>query len=444
VSKAGHRRGLLVGGVDDRVGRQCDSGDNPMNMDDLKAKVNSAKDSASTDVEQLPSVNLTPECAIEGEIVDIGFTGDVTSDQNIRVQDGRGGDFVFTLKNPTVVSGTLFEALGRRDAEDNLIRNQQASYYPFGVGGSGPSVDFRLVPDAWQQEPHVNEMVKQLDGDYTQVGISQYNHDYASAEVESFDSVLENYDRVEVFVGKQAGRMMIQGTDTALGEAAYVTDDGGVNNGIVEYPETYGTPEHGDGDPNPRCAGQPILHPELDGESVTLVYHFGDMNISGGDDDDDEGTRRRRKHFGDILWETDGHRTFVLTDPGNRPLDPQPSVRDRDPFLAFDTPPNVTDTESTTDGGTDTDGGGDTDTGTDGPSFNFGELGGGEDTGLSMSDLDPDTAAFVDQTASWVTDKGGIDGAFDDFESVVTGAREDGDIGEYTADELRPLIEERA
>jgi len=418
-----------------------------MNMSDLKAKVNEAKDSASTDAEQLPSVNLTPECAIEGEIVDIGFTGDVTSDQNIRVNDGRGGDFVFTLENPTVVSGTLFEALGRDDAEDNLIRNQDAAYYPFAVGGNGPSVDFRVVPDNWESEPHVDKVVKDLgDEDFEQIGISQYNHDYPSGEVESFDSALDAYDRVEVFVGKQAGRMMMQGVDTALGEAAYVTDDGGVNEGIVEYPETYGTSEHGENDPNPRCAGQPILHPELDGESVTLVYHFGDMNISGGDDDDDEGTRRRRKHFGDILWETDGHRTFVLTDPGNRPLDPQPDLRERDPFLAFDTPPSVTDGDTDADGSsggaTDTDSDAGTDTGADGPSFNFGELE-DEDTGLSMSDLDPDTAAFVDEIAAWAADQGGIDAAFDDFTSVVSGTRDEGDIGDYTADELRPLVEER-
>ena len=135
---------------------------------DLESKLDEAREGSSNggnsnDYDELPRVKLTPTAAIGGTIVDVGFTGDPYEEQNYKGGEGYGGDFVFTIEDPEVVRGRLFEALGRTEAEDNLVRNLDGDdYYPFDVDRytGGPTSSFRVVDEEGSDASHIGELVK--------------------------------------------------------------------------------------------------------------------------------------------------------------------------------------------------------------------------------------------------------------------------------------------
>ena len=420
---------------------------------DLESKLDEARQgsgndgsSGSTDYEDYPRVKLTPTAAIGGTIVDIGFTGDPYEEQNYRGGEGYGGDFVFTLEDPEVVQGQLFEALGRTDAEDNLVRNLDGeSYYPFDVDRytGGPTSSFRVVDAQGSDASHISEMVKKLDGDYDQVGVAPFGTEYP-AQPTTFDDALDEYDRVEVFVGSQAGRMMMQSLDVSQGTSAYIRDDGSKTGGLIEFPRNYrGDGWSADEGPHPRVARitGPQLHPELEGEPIVLFKHFGDALTDDDEedaDDDDESSDRYRKHYGDVLWD-DGDGGVILTQEDA--LDPAlDDIEDTEQWLEFHEPDGGWGDD---DGGAGADG---DDTG--GSTFDFDELdeGGDDETadddgGLTMSELDKNTYGFVQEARAYAEQSGGIDEAFGSWESTVQSAIDGGEIEAYDPAELRTLVE---
>ena len=414
-----------------------------MGFENLESKLDEARqgNGGSNDYEELPRVKLTPEVAIGGTIVDVGFTGDVEDEQNIRGGSGYGGDFVFTLEDPEVLTGTVFEALGRTDAEDNLIRNIDSSYYPFDVDryNGAPTRDFRVVPDDWEDTEHVSEMVKKLDGDYTDVGIAPFGTEFPGKPT-TFDDALESFEKIEVFAGGQAGRIMMSALDTMGARSAYYDDEDRLVPGLIEYPRDYGTADWSpsDGSLYPRAIRSPVLHPELEGEDIALFLHFGDMAIDADaeeddaeDDADDSGGGQYRKQYGDVLWD-DGNGGVILSqeDVLEPNVDP---VSDVYTWMEFHEPESGF--------GTSDDGG------DGGSSFSAledamgGDGGDDGDDELTIDDLDGDTRAFVDEVSGFAAEKGGIDAAFDDFDAMVSESAEQGEIGDYSPAELRPIVE---
>ncbi|MDB9247418.1 hypothetical protein PN419_00150 [Halorubrum ezzemoulense] len=419
-----------------------------MSFGDLESKLDEAREGSSTgggsnDYEEYPRVKLTPTAAIGGQIVDIGFTGDPYEAQNIRGADGYGGDFVFTVEDPTVVRGQLFEALGRTEADDNLIRNIDPSYYPFDVDryNDAPTRDFRVVDGASTDADHISEMVKKLDDDYEAVGIEVYGTEFPAQPIDDFDDALEAFDRVEVFVGGQAGRMMIQSVDKTQGVSAYIRDDGSKTGGLIEFPRDYGTddwnPSGGSDYPRVARVTGPQLHSELVGEDIVLFQHFGDLDLDDeGDEADDEGDDdsggQYRKHYGDVLWD-DGDGGVILTQEDA--LDPETDdIDDNENWLEFHEP----------DGGWGSDDGDSRSSSDDsGGSFDFDELDGGDDGGeteLTLDDVDADTRNFVREAAEYASGSDSIDDAFSDFDAMVESAVDDGEIGDYTPEEVRTLV----
>ena len=424
---------------------RCETEENPTMFDGLESKLEEAREGTggsgddSQDYEEYPRVKLTPTAAIGGEIVDVGFTGDPYEDQNIRGGEGYGGDFVFTLENPTVVQGSLFEALGRSEADDGLIKNIDADYYPFDVDryNGAPTTDFRVVDSAGVDAQHISESVKKLDGEYQPVGIEVFGTEYPATDIPDFEDALEEYDRVEVFVGSQSGRMMMQSLDATQGVSAYIRDDGSKTGGLIEFPRDYGTDDwnpRGDSD-YPRVARVtgPQLHSEMEGEEIVLFKHFGDISLDdeedeAADDGDEDDGSGYRKQFGDVLWD-DGNGGVILTQEDV--LDPETDrIEDTEQWLEFHEP----------DGGW---GGDDESDGDDG--FDFDELDGGDDadeTELTIEQVDDaDTREFIRQGAEYAAGADSIDDAFSDFEGMVESAMDDGEVDdEYTVDEIRNLM----
>lgn len=417
-----------------------------MNMDQLKSKLDGAEGASSGGIEyeDRPRVNITPEVAIRGEIVSISLAGSTSDQNNIRAANGQGTDFVLSIRNPEVVNGTIFEATGRTDADDNLIRNVDYSEWPNVLEGP-PSSDFRVVPENWESASHMGEYVEKVGDDYEQVGIEQYGNSFAATEVDGFDSALEQYDIIDVFVGKRPGRIIAASLDISQGLSAYPSD-GGIQEGLIEFPQAYGTNAY---DPTvdgyPRATTQPLLHSEVAGEEITMLYHFGDMDDDwdDADEEDDEGGQYRT-HFGDILLHTerDGEQVDLkLSDLSGPVLDPELDRRDEDNVIL-----RYHDEDT---GGTSSSNG--ASTSSSGSSFDFDELDDSQpatdsdDTNVTFSDLDPDTATFVRGAVEYVEGTGmGVD-AFDDFESVVETAKEDGDIpGDYGAGTLAGIVNSEA
>lgn len=175
-----------------------------MSFDDLEDKLDAAREGtggqSDDDYEDRPRVKLTPVAAIGGTIRDVYFTGDTSAEQNIR-GDGYGGDFAFVLEDPEVVKGQLWEALGRDEAEDNLISNLDPSFYPFDVDRNNdkPTRDFRVVDEQGEDAQHISDLAKKVDGSYEQVGIEIYKTEFPATPAE-FDDALTEHDAVDVFV----------------------------------------------------------------------------------------------------------------------------------------------------------------------------------------------------------------------------------------------------
>lgn len=420
-----------------------------MAFTDLEEKLDEAREGSasdgSTDYEEYPRLKLTPEAAVGGTIVDVGFSGDIADEQNIR-GEGWGGDFIFTIEDPTLIRGQLFEAGLRSEAEDKLIKNIDGDLYPFSVdrNSGAPTRDFRAVPSDWEDSTHVSEMVKSIDDDYEQVGIEPFGVEYPAEPVDDFDDALDEYDRIDVFVSGQAGRMMMTAIDATLAQSAYIDSDGNKTRGLIEYPPNYGTNDWDyEDDAYPRAARNPELHPDLVGEDIALFLHFGDMDITGDgedaddeSDDDDDDQSGYRKQYGDLLWDSDDG-PVVLTQEDDV-LEPQSDeIPAQAMWLEFHEPDNGWGGDNSTNGSSDNG---------SGESFDFDELddGGSDDDSsdaTTIDDLDADTREFVREAAQYASQTGGIDEAFEDFEEVVTNAVDSGEIAEYDASTLRTIID---
>jgi len=307
-------------------------------LDDGGQTDNNSNSGSGDDGPRPPSVNLVGESAIAGEIVDVGFAGDLETVGNLYGDgDGSyGGDFVFVLENPEVVSGTLFEARNRRDAPDNQVGNLDRNPYDFSVNLSGgkPSADFKVLPPNWDDSDvgHVGDMAKKVGGEYQQVGIEAYDSPFPSTDT-TFEDALEQYDRVRVFVGSRAGRIMAESLDVLQGKKARPTTDGYIN-GVLEE----------DSEGNGRVASRPILHSELEGEQIAMMVHFGDMPdrvaslgfpTESEDGKNDEGNRTK---YGDVLWQpSDDHRSATVLSRESYVLEAEDARADeRYCYLAFD------------------------------------------------------------------------------------------------------------
>ena len=394
----------------------------------------STGDSSTADIETNPRMKLSPIAAVTGEIVDVGFTGDVFDEQNIR-GEGFGGDFVFTLKNPSIERGALFEAHGRRDAEDGLAKNLTDS--DIDIDGRTPTRDFRLVDEAVDGESYIDEVVKEVDGEYTDVGISIFGSDFIGGECDDLTAALDatGHDKIDVFVGGQAGRMMMSSIDATLNASAYFRDDGSMQAGMVEYPRDYGTNDWNPdaGSNYPRAARRPVLHPEVEGNEVTLFYHFGDLQGAvEGDDGDANNSTTYRKHYGDLLMENDDG-VVVLTQMDDV-LEPDFELVDEaTTWIEFEDPPS---------GDERTDSGGAASNGSSDGDVSFSALESADET-TQISDLDPQAQEFAEQAAGIAADTdGGVDGAFGSFEDTVAEAQDQGELpGEHSPAAIRAAVE---
>ena len=405
---------------------------------DDEASTDTDDSTASTD--RNPRVKLVPPVVLGGTVTDVMFLGDISAPQNVQGSDDwrDHGDFVITLEDPEVVSGTVFEAAGRRDAEGGRVENMTA---PFLDGARRPRRDFLVVQDDWEAHANIEESVEKMDGEYQPVGVEQYGTQFVGEPTDLSEALdATDHDAVDVFVGKDAGRAIVHSIDAAPRKSAFIRDDGEKAQGLVEYPRNYGTDEYtpSEDDPYPRVAAPPVLHPDLQGEQIALVAHYGDIEtaLNGGvDDDGDEGYR---KHYGDVMLETESGPQIISR--GDGVLDAAwDAVEDRTPYLSFHEPDEGW-------------GGADDDTESDeSGTSTFSALeqataDGGRDeseqTGLTMDDLDADTRAFVEQVSELASEHGGLEAAIGNFEQTVTETQNAGEISdEFTAAELRPLVE---
>lgn len=398
-----------------------------MSFANLEEKLDDAKAQSGTDNrETYPRVKLTPEAAVGGTIVDVGYTGDTSIEQNIRGGESYRdeGDFVFTLEDPEVIRGTLFAAQMREEAEDNLAKNFDDPY-PFDA--RTPSRDFRVVPENWESVSYIDESAEKIDGEWEDVGIDIYGSQFVGHPADSFDDALSEYDRVQVFVGGQAGRIMMRSLDVMQQTAAYIDSEGTKVPGLVEFPLDY----NNGSEMNPRAATRPEIHPALEDAQIGLFLHFGDLDLDGEEtDDEDDGEDRYSKHFGDVLWDSDDG-THILTQEDDV-LEARPDETDRPTYLTWHEP----------EGGFGSSDEGDEGESDDGSSFDFDELDGDDEGGLTMGDLDSSTTDFVYEAAEFAEQSGGIDGAFDNWDETVDKAIVQGEIEDRDADELRTLVEE--
>lgn len=433
-----------------------------MSFNDLEnaldnADESSTDDATSTDTDDqydaVPRVKLTPEASIGGTIVDVGFTGDLYDKQNIR-GDGYGGDFVFRLENPTVPTGTVFEATGRTDAPNNLAKNMTGDEFSFNA--RTPTRDFRVVPDDWNESPNVDEAVRKVDGEYTPVGIEVYGSEFVGEPVDDIDDALTEYDAVEVFLGGQAGRLMMQSLDAALSTSAYF-DGSDKTAGLIEFPSEYATDDWSPKDGEfPRAARQPVLHPELDGEKVLLKLHFGDQDPSGDG---------YMKHYGDVVWDNGDGGTVLTPKGGTHPLTEDTSVvNEKSLWMEFHEPDGGwtnTDTDDDDDGSdalndyaSDTSNSTSTSTssndgdGNDGDGDDFSVLDESTatepDGGAALPDFDDRTNAFIDKVVEQAVNVGSLDDAFRrDVTDIISQSMDAGEIGEYDVTDVEAAIHDR-
>lgn len=225
-----------------------------------------------------PRVKPRPQTIFDAEeIIDLGFTGDFTEEQNLR--GGRWQDMgaaVLTLKNPVVVEGDIWVNEGGddyrvldMDAEDvsENIEKDGDDYVTNGVSISSSDFD--------------GEQVEEIDAP-----ISDYEDEgsIANADAHAQTGITEDDTVVRLFLGKGTGQHLLRVLDCLGGVSAYYTDPEDENDydaqtkGLVEFPNDYGTDGY---DPNgdddfPRIARLPTLREDLEGESVRFVMTFRD------------------------------------------------------------------------------------------------------------------------------------------------------------------------
>lgn len=427
-----------------------------MGFAELEAKIEDESDDTTDDFEQLPTVQPSATTAISGELISLGFTGATDETQNISGLGGRG-DFVVTLRQPTALLGSVWEALGREQAEDGIISNDDGSNYPFDVDRQwGPTKDFRVVDvptDDSEFGRNVSDMAKRVDGSYEQVGVEVYGSEYPSKPVGDATGVDNPVDIpedvVEVRLTGKAGRRIVQNLD-AVDESAYVNEDGETSDGLIEYPENYQGDDYdarrGD-DMFERTARFPALHPELEGEEIVVYLRYPSGSSEGGN---------YSPVFGEVLL-NDADDVADMTMLSARENDGMFDERTdliEDHWTYCDFPHNV-DRLDLDDSETDTSDGdtsGDTDTDDD-DGFDFNELdpSSGDDStevAVSMTDVEPVTQGFIEQAADTVAARDGDSPSdvFGDWESVVENAVESDEIPSEDGDAamLSTLVEQEA
>lgn len=401
-------------------------------------------DSNDGDYERYPRIKLASTSAIRGTIVDVGFTGDPFDKNNIRGADDyrKEGDFVVTLEDPEIQSGALFEAAGRDNTAENLAADMDASDLPVD-GVRTPSRDFRLVDPGLTDCSHIEESVEKIDGDYEPVGVEIYGSQFVGQQVDSFSEAMNEYDRIDVFLSGQGGRMVTQAIDATLAQSAFIREDGSKATGFCEFPRDYGTPEYDPTDDGyPRVARNPVIHPEVEGQEVALLSHFGDLSnaMDGDGSDDKEDGGQYRKVFADILVDTDDGWTVATQQDTLEPV--QSLVSEDDMWLEYHEP----------DGGFGAGDGGDTSPSTDAlaeasatndDSFDFDDMeDAAQESRTTMDDLDQTTRGFAEEAKAYVGEMGGVDEAFDDWAGVVKTAQDDGDVSQdISPTEIREAID---
>jgi len=414
-----------------------------MSFSELETKLDAERDAQSDgssdgeqDYEDLARLGLTPRVAVAGTITAMGFTGSPYDEQNIRGADNYrdNGDYVFTLENPEVRLGALWEARGRDEAPEGLMKlvEDYDGFYDFDA--RVPANDFRAVdPDG----DNVSELPIKVGDDFEEVGMeygsngTQFPGEQVATVAEGDDPVSIAEDKVEIFQGGQSGRIMAQALDISQGLSAYPTDDGQKNPGLVEFPPSWQTEGWEPDDGYPRMAAMyPQLHPELQGEEIILFLRYGNEY------------QGNRKYLGHVFLD-DGETVADCTELTGAETDDlfEPRLDLREPtdvWLEFHEP----------DGGWGDGSGSSADSG----GMNFDELDGGDDSGdddstLTYDGLSSDTQTFVKECADMATaeEVSDIEDAFEsDFETVVDNAISNGDIPEVEdTDALQTLVNER-
>jgi len=295
---------------------------NETDFDALDDQIESESSGTNNDdYRELPWVNVTPRIAIAGTVTDLGSFCDVEAEQNIR-GGGMGGDVVVTLDDPEVLLGDVFENRSR-SAAGELVRDT------FADDRDVSSVDYRVV-DADDQV--IGEHVEQVDGEYTQTGITYYDNPYRSNQRED---VRDDEAAIEVLLKSHAGQLVFQALHAGPAIAAFEDDADSYadhNGGAVEFPPNYTDEDYSpDDDGYPRIASSGVLHPDLEGERIIVYMKWGDA------------TNGNRKHIGHVLWDRGEDSLTEMTNLVTEdPLDPAMDVAtDAYTFLVWDEPDGV-------------------------------------------------------------------------------------------------------
>jgi hypothetical protein len=211
----------------------------------------SSADDSGADYEQLPYAKMVPTTVLSGTITDVFYTGSVTMNGEVVEQQDTpttDGSWGFTVENPEVLNGTVYQNTTLDDEEITLARQ-----------GGGSPVDYRIFDqddDGFTENYDADGNVKSVaNGD---------TDDFHSSEVESIGA-----DKITVFIGSLAGQFVARNLDANGGYSAYVNDDGEPTNGLIEYPPDW---DNGLGSSGlyPRVARYPELRSDLEGEEVFI------------------------------------------------------------------------------------------------------------------------------------------------------------------------------
>jgi len=219
-------------------------------MEDLKSSTDTS-DASTDDNEELPEevqnaprVNVRPEVMISfDEIVEIGFTGDVTDRQNLRGEptNGFGGSIALTVRNPSVGGGNLWKSTDE---------DQSADYKLYG----------------WETS---SEWTETVNGTEATLGVSYDDKNFNGDHVADFE---EEY--VTVYLNGGLGQYIVTRLDAAGG---FVVDDN-------EYEEPFGLFEHppDESDAQSAIRRDPLLRADMDGRAGALMVEQGDSGAFVG------------------------------------------------------------------------------------------------------------------------------------------------------------------
>jgi len=219
-------------------------------MEDLKSSTDTADASTDDDseiaeeVQNAPRVNVRPEAMITfEEIVEVGFTGDVTDRQNLRGEptNGYGGSIALTVRNPSVGGGNLWKSTDEGQSADYKLYGSETS-------------------SKWTEE---------VNGEEVTLGVSYGDKNFNADYVEDFE---EEY--VTVYLNGALGQYIVTRLDGAGG---FVVDDN-------DYDEPFGLFEHppDESDAESAIRRDPLLRADMDGRAGALMIEQGDSGAFVG------------------------------------------------------------------------------------------------------------------------------------------------------------------